>query len=65
MLEGGRLIVTAALVVAMGGWFGNLRGSGSRAAVVLFAALSLAWVLGEDRRSVAPVPECEAHHQVD
>jgi hypothetical protein len=48
MLESGRLIVSAAFVLAMGGWFGNLRGTGSRTAIVLFALLSLGWLLGTD-----------------
>jgi len=45
MIEGGRLFVSAALVLAAGGWFGNLRGIGSQAAIISFAILSLGWLL--------------------
>jgi sterol desaturase/sphingolipid hydroxylase (fatty acid hydroxylase superfamily) len=48
MLENGRLLVSAVFVLAMGGWFGNLRGTGSRTAIVLFALLSLGWLLRTD-----------------
>ncbi len=49
MIESGRLLVSAGLVLALGGWFGNLRGAGSRAAIVAFALLSLGWLLGIGR----------------
>ncbi len=49
MIEGGRLLVSAGLVFALGGWFGNLRGAGSRAVIVAFAILSLGWLLGAGR----------------
>jgi alkylglycerol monooxygenase len=49
MLEGGRVLGSAAMVVVMGGWFGDLRGGSSIAAIVVFAILSLAWLLWESR----------------
>jgi sterol desaturase/sphingolipid hydroxylase (fatty acid hydroxylase superfamily) len=52
MLESGRLVISAAFVVGTGGWFGNLRGTGSRTAIVLFALLALGWLLYTDRSVV-------------
>jgi sterol desaturase/sphingolipid hydroxylase (fatty acid hydroxylase superfamily) len=65
IFESGRLIMSAALVLAMGGWFGSLHEASSRAAIVLFAALSLVWVVGTDRGTITTIPACDAHHQVD
>jgi sterol desaturase/sphingolipid hydroxylase (fatty acid hydroxylase superfamily) len=50
VLESGRLLITAAFVLATPGWFGNLRGPGSRTAIVLFALFSLGWLLSTGRR---------------
>ena len=52
VLEAGRLLATATVVLAVGGWFGNPRGAGVRTAILLFAMLSLAWLLGTCRSAV-------------
>ena len=45
VLESARLLISAATVLAMGGWFGNLRSTDSRTAIILFALLSVGWLL--------------------
>jgi alkylglycerol monooxygenase len=45
MLESARLLGTASFLLATGGWFGSLHGSGSRAVMVVFVLLSLAWLM--------------------
>jgi sterol desaturase/sphingolipid hydroxylase (fatty acid hydroxylase superfamily) len=52
VLEAGRLLAVAAVVVAAGGWFGHLRDVGARTAIVLFAMLSLVWLLSASRGGV-------------
>jgi sterol desaturase/sphingolipid hydroxylase (fatty acid hydroxylase superfamily) len=54
MLEAVRLLAVAAVVLAGGGWFGTLRGAGARMAIVVFALLSLGWLLAAVRGVVAP-----------
>ena len=44
VLESARLLISAAIVLAMGGWF-NLRSADSRTAIILFALLSVGWLL--------------------
>ena len=45
VLESARLLISAAIVLAMGGWFGHLRSADSRTAIILFALLSVGWLL--------------------
>jgi sterol desaturase/sphingolipid hydroxylase (fatty acid hydroxylase superfamily) len=45
VMESIRLLGSAAFIIAMGGWFGNLRSTGSRTAIVSFSLLSLGWLL--------------------
>ena len=45
VLESARLLISAAIVLAMGGWFGNLRTTDSRTAIILFPLLSVGWLL--------------------
>jgi len=57
LLEGCRILAMAAGVLATGTWFGNLRGAGSGTAIVLFALVSLGWLLAAsrgERRNAAP-----------
>jgi hypothetical protein len=56
VLEAGRLLAIAAVVLAAGGWFGHLREVGARTAIVLFALLSLAWLLSACRGAVLRQP---------
>jgi sterol desaturase/sphingolipid hydroxylase (fatty acid hydroxylase superfamily) len=49
VLEGGRLLVSAALVLAAGGWFGDLRSAGGRTTIVVFAMVSLGWLVRASR----------------
>ena len=45
VLQSARLLISAAIILAMGGWFGNLRSMDSRTAIILFALLSVGWLL--------------------
>ena len=49
VLEAGRLLATAAAVLAVGGWFGHPGDAGVRTAIVLYAVLFLVWLLGAGR----------------
>jgi alkylglycerol monooxygenase len=50
LLEAGRLLAIAAAVLA-GGWFGGLRDTGVRAALLTFVVVSLGWLLAARRGS--------------
>ena len=52
LLEGARLAATAAAVLALGAWFGNLRSDAARAAIVTAAVVSLMWLVAAWRGAV-------------
>ena len=53
MIEAGRLLAVAIAIVALGEWFGGLRDTGIRSAILLASAASLAWLMWA-ARTAAP-----------